>query len=163
MRLSKSKAFSLVELVVVIVIIGIIAAMAIPRLSRGSAGASSSALAGNLSILRNAIHLYSAEHNSTFPAGATIATQLTRFSDAAGGTSATKTATHIYGPYILAIPACPVVSGAGAGNILADAANSPPAVNAIGGEGWVYNPSTGEIIANSSAVDPTTGKAYNTY
>lgn len=158
-------AFSLVELVVVIVIIGIIAAMAIPRLSRGSAGASSSALAGNLSILRNAINLYAAEHNNLFPSGtaAVVADQLSKYSDAAGGVSPTKTATHIYGPYMLAVPTCPVVAGANSNKLLIDTTNSPPAVVTTNGEGWVYNSNTGEIICNSTATDPTTGRAYNTY
>ncbi|GMU84127.1 MAG: prepilin-type N-terminal cleavage/methylation domain-containing protein [Phycisphaerales bacterium] len=157
------RGFSLVELVVVIVIIGIIAAMAIPRLSRGAAGANQSSLGGNLSILRNAINLYAAEHNNTFPSGtgAQVADKLTKYTDAAGD-AGVKTATRIYGPYVLKIPTCPVISGANSATILIDSTNSPPQVNTTNGEGWVYNPNTGEIIANSSATDAD-GKAYNTY
>src|SRR3954464_10361265 len=90
--------FSLIELVIVVVIIGIIAAIAIPRLSRGSAGAADSAVSGNLAVLRNAIDLYATEHNGTYPALATFDTQLTQYTDATGGTSATKDSTHVYGP-----------------------------------------------------------------
>lgn len=161
---TRKSAFSLVELVVVIVIIGIIAAMAIPRLSRGSAGAGQSALAGNLNTIRNAINMYAAEHNNNFPSGtaANIADQFAKFTDASGGTSATKDATHIYGPYLLAVPTDPIVTGANAAKILVDNVNSPPVVITLGGEGWVYNPNTGEFLANSTATDAN-GKAYNSY
>src|SRR5678809_1659153 len=99
-RSSSRKGFSLIELVIVVVIIGIIAAIAIPRLSRGASGAADSALAGNLSVLRNAIDLYATEHGGTFPAQATFEAQLTQFSDASGATATTKTSAAIYGPYI---------------------------------------------------------------
>jgi prepilin-type N-terminal cleavage/methylation domain-containing protein len=146
--------FSLVELVVVIVIIGIIAAMAIPRLSRGTAGASDSALAGNLAIVRNAIHLYAAEHNQNFPTQAKFVEQLTMYTSFTGAESATRDATHRFGPYLMAVPPCPVA-------VAFDAVNSPPSVVADTG-GWIYNPNTGEFLANTNVTDQT-GKAYNTY
>src|SRR5262245_42185590 len=107
-RQDKTHGFSLIELVIVVVIIAIIGAIAIPRLSRGSAGAADSSLVGNLRVLRSAIDLYASEHGGTFPAAATIATQLTQYSDDAGATSATKTGNYIYGPYIRSIPPLPV-------------------------------------------------------
>ena len=154
-------AFSLVELVVVIIIIGIIAAMAIPRLSRGTAGASDAALSGNLALIRAALNHYAAEHANRFPDGTNVVALLTQYSDAAGTPSATKTAVFIYGPYLAAIPPCPVGNKTSPTAIAIDSANSPPAVTG-GSEGWVYNPNTGEFIANSSATDET-GRAYNTY
>jgi prepilin-type N-terminal cleavage/methylation domain-containing protein len=161
---TRKPAFSLVELVVVIVIIGIIAAMAIPRLSRGTAGAGQSALAGNLSTIRNALNMYAAEHGNAYPAGtaAQIADKLTKYSDTAGNTSSTRSSTYQFGPYLLAVPVCPVVSGANAALILVDTTNSPPVVVTTNGEGWVYNSNTGEFLANSTATDAN-GKAYNTY
>lgn len=156
--------FSLVELVVVIVIIGIIAAMAIPRLSRGAAGAGDSVVLGNLSIVRNAINLYAAEHAGKFPGhdSGVMQDHLTKYSSAAGATSSTKSSTYKYGPYLLAIPPCPVGSPTSPTGVLIDSTNSPPQVNTAGGEGWVYNPTTGEFLINSTATDET-GKAYNTY
>jgi prepilin-type N-terminal cleavage/methylation domain-containing protein len=110
---TRRPAFSLVELVIVIVIIGVIAAIAVPRISRGARGASDSSVRGSLAALRNAIDLYAAEHGGNFPAQAGDGTnaagselaflnQLTKFTDAAGAFSATKTATAIYGPYLRA-------------------------------------------------------------
>src|ERR1700761_9198600 len=100
--------FSLIELVIVVVIIAIIGAIAIPRMSRGAQGASDCGVSGDLNILRSAIDLYASEHNSTYPAVATITAQLTQFTDDSGNTSATKDTTHVYGPYLRSIPTLPV-------------------------------------------------------
>src|SRR3954465_3648589 len=104
----RRSAFSLIELVIVMVIIGILAAIAIPRMSQGSAGAAGSALSGSLAVLRNAVDLYATEHGNVFPALATADAQLTLYTDASGGTSASKDATHIYGPYLRKTPPLPL-------------------------------------------------------
>ena len=160
-RRTRTGGFSLVELVVVIVIIGIIAAMAIPRLSRGTAGASDSSLAGNLAIIRNAIHLYAAEHSQNFPTQAKFNEQLTMYTSYAGAESATRDATYRFGPYLMAIPPCPVGDQTDPTAVAFDALNSPPSVLADTG-GWIYNPNTAEFLANTNVTDQT-GKAYNTY
>lgn len=165
-RFLRTRAFSLVELVVVIVILGIIAAIAIPRLSRGASGADVASLQMNLAIIRNALNLYATEHDGQYPPGPTaadVAAQLTQYTDASGATSATKDATHKFGPYLLAVPPCPVGENAGSATILVDTTNSPPKVVITGGEGWVYNPGTGEWIANSDQVDPDSGKKYSAF
>src|SRR5258707_4107356 len=107
--------FSLIELVIVVVIIAIIAAIAIPKMSRGASGAGDAALLQDLSVLRSAGDLYNAEHpgnplGSTNSATATaIETSLTSYSDVTGATtSATKTSTAIYGPYLKSLPTLPV-------------------------------------------------------
>jgi prepilin-type N-terminal cleavage/methylation domain-containing protein len=148
------RAFSLIELVIVVVIIGIIAAIAIPRMSRGAEGASDSALIGNLATLRNAIDLYHTEHEGVYPTAANIVAQLTQYSDINGGTSATKTSTHIYGPYIREIPKMPV-KGDGKGD-------SKIAAAAAADVGWIYTESTGSIVANSAEKDAR-NVAYNSY
>jgi len=159
---ARTKAFSLVELVVVIVIIGIIAAMAIPRLSRGTAGAGDSALAGNLATLRNAINLYAAEHNNTYPTQAKFKEQLTQFTGRTGAESASRDATHPFGPYLMAIPPCPVGSQADPTAVAFDTTAGPiPAPSADTG-GWIYNPGTGEFRANTNATDQNS-KAYSSY
>ena len=149
----RRKAFSLVELVVVVVILGVIAAIAVPRMSRGAAGASDAGLASDLSILRNAIEMYKAEHGGTYPAVATIENQLTLYSNAAGATNASKTGAYIYGPYIAAVPSLKV--GANKGNSGIAAADAA-------GVGWLYVESTGAISANASESDAA-GVAYSSY
>jgi len=143
------RGFSLIELVIVVVIIGIIAAIAIPRLSRGASGAADSALAGNLSVLRNAVDLYATEHGGTFPAinvdstsGVNTIDQLLKYTDATGGVSATKDTTHIFGPYLRKVPAVPTGPNKGASNI----STAPGA-----GVGWIYDPAEGTITANDTA------------
>jgi prepilin-type N-terminal cleavage/methylation domain-containing protein len=164
---TRQPGFSLVELVVVIVIIAILAAIAIPRMSRGSAGAGNSALAANLSLVRTAVNLYAIEHNNAFPGADPndFVGKLTKFTDAGGTVSATKTSTAKYGPYLAAIPPCPVGENAAkttASKVLFDSANSPPVPNPAGGEGWVYNPTTGEFLANTAQSDDG-GKAFKDY
>ena len=150
----KRSAFSLIELVIVVVIIGIIAAIAIPRMSRGAQGANDSALTGNLAILRKAIDLYAAEHNGTFPADASIITQLTQYTDAAGTVSATKTTTCIYGPYMKSIPILTVGANRGQSAFVALQGGATA--------GWVYT--GGVISANCPATEvDVTGTKYNAY
>jgi general secretion pathway protein G len=161
--------FSLIELVIVVVIIGIIAAIAIPRMSRGSQGAADSALAGNLSVLRNAIDLYQTEHQAYPASGAAedqsvFERQLTRYTDASGAGSATqaKTATHVYGPYLRKVPPLPVGTKKGQATVKIAALESElPGVSA---HAWIYYPTTGEIKANllDTEVD-SKGTLYNQY
>ncbi len=138
-RTQRSRGFSLLELVVVVVIIGIIAAVAIPRLSRGAAGAAETALSGDLAVLRNAVDLYAAEHNGTFPALATVEGQLTTYTNDQGTVNATKTTTYIYGPYLVKVPPLPVGVRKNASKISDADANDV---------GWIYNETTGHIRAN---------------
>ena len=165
--ISRDRGFSLIELVIVVVIIAIIGAIAIPRMSRGAAGAAESALVGDLAVLRNAIDLYAVEHGGEFP-GVDPATdafsathcvdQLTQYSDGQGNVSETKTANHIYGPYLRKVPPLPVGANKGE-TAIADANTS--ALGAAGA-GWYYNAETGEVQANSTDTDAT-GDAYSSY
>jgi len=151
----RKRGFSLLELVVVVIIIGIIAAVAIPRMSRGSAGAADSALAGDLAVFRNALDLYSAEHNGAFPTVAVVADALTQYTDSSGDVSATKDTTHIYGPYMRKVPPLPV--GAAKGNTGIAAATGD-------GVGWIFNASTGGIQPNCTATETDqSGKKYTDY
>lgn len=158
------KAFSLVELVIVVVIIGVIAAIAVPRISRGTAGAGDAALRGSLKALRDAIDRYAAEHGGDLPGAnddglgnaaqspEAFINQLTHYSNAAGGVSRAPSALHPFGPYLQRMPPLPVGANSGKSEIAIDSTNSPPLV-VVGTQGWVYNPTTGEIIANSD--DPS--------
>lgn len=152
---STRKGFSLLEVVIVVAIIAILAAIGIPRMSRGAKGASDSALTGDLATLRNAIDLYAAEHTGAFPTAANINTQLTQYTNISGAVSATKTTTHIYGPYMRSIPPLPVGGKKGSSTI-ADA-------NAAG-VGWIYTVTDGSIKANCTDAEvDEANKKYNTY
>ncbi len=149
------RAFSLIELVIVVVILGIIGAVAIPRMSRGAEGASESALVSNLATLRGAIELYAAEHGGTFPSAANFEDELLLYSNASGGTSATKTGAFIYGPYLRAVPALPVGTKQG---------NSGVAAADGAGVGWIYDEDTGAITANCADSEVSgSGRQWNEY
>ncbi len=150
--------FSLVELVIVIVIIGVIAAIAVPRISRGAIGAGASGLRGDLYILRNAIDLYAAEHNGTYPAALTFEGQMTTYTDVAGATSATKTGAFVYGPYLVAVPALKVGEGANNGK-----GENGVAATAAATAGWIYDEDTGVISANAGTAQDPDGVDYTTY
>lgn len=147
--------FSLLEVVIVVAIIAILAAIGIPRMSRGSKGANDSALSGDLAVLRNAVDLYATEHGGTMPTEANINNQLTQYTDPTGATSATKTTTHIYGPYVRSIPPLPVGAKKGKTKIAAADANDV---------GWIYSATGGTVKANTTAGEKDDAdKLYNTY
>ena len=145
----------MLEIVIVVAIMAVLAAIAIPRMGRGSRGAGDSALGANLAVLRNAVDLYAAEHLGTYPAVATFTDQMTQYSDAAGGTAATKDATHIYGPYLRSIPSLPVGAKKTSKGVAAADAD---------GVGWIYNAATGAITANTSGTEKDdANKLYSDY
>lgn len=166
--------FSLVELVIVVVILGVIAAIAIPRLARGVTGAGDSSLRKNLQALRTAIDAYAAEHGGTFPGanadgmggGAetyeAFRNQLTRFSNAAGQCSETGGSSYPFGPYLQQIPVIPVGPNKGNAAVAIDKVNSPPLVTG-GPQGWVYNPLTGQIHANTDRPNETGTRTWDEY
>jgi type II secretory pathway pseudopilin PulG len=142
------------EVVIVVAIIAILAAIGIPRMSRGSRGANDSALSGDLAVLRNAIDLYAAEHGGAFPTAANIYNQLMQYTNASGQNNATKTTTHIYGPYLRTVPPLPV--GAAKGKSAITAAADP-------NSGWIYTEATGAIRANATTEADEAGKLYKDY
>jgi len=146
----RARAFSLVELAIVVVVIGMLAAMVIPRVTNRSNEASVAATDANNALLASAITRYYAEHQGLFPTGSgtQVARRLTGYTDKAGNISSTRTAPYLYGPYLGAIP--PLLVGAKSGNskIAIDSTNSPPASSAGADAGWIYNPSTGQIVPN---------------
>jgi len=153
-RISR-RGFSLIELVIVVVILGIIGAVAIPRMSRGAEGAAESALVSNLATLRGSIELYAAEHGGTFPTAANFSDDMLLFSNAAGGTNATRTGAFIYGPYLRSMPALPVGARQGSRGV-ADSDAS--------GIGWIYIDASGAITANTTGAEVNgAGVAWNTF
>lgn len=138
----------------VVMIISMLSSMAVPRLSRGSVAAADASLAGTLRTVRTAILLYSAEHNGRFPGPgkARARDQFLKYSDISGQPSPVKNGSAVYGPYLAMIPACPLGPNKGSTSLLIDNVNSPPQANTMTGDGWVYNPNTGEFFANVPGV-----------
>jgi general secretion pathway protein G len=153
-RARNNRGFSLLEVVIVVAIIAILAAIGIPRMSRGSAGANDAAVSGNLSVLRNAIDLFSAEHGGAFPTAATCADQLTLYTDVSGTANATKTGGYIYGPYLRGVPPLTVGARKGQSGIAAADANDV---------GWIYDDTTGDIRANTTTETDDAGVLYSDY
>jgi prepilin-type N-terminal cleavage/methylation domain-containing protein len=171
---TESRGFSLIELVIVVVIIGVIAAIAIPRMTSGARGAEEASLKKSLRSLRDAIEMYAGEHRGALPgstadgkgnAGNTAASfenHLVGYSNEAGAVVDVRDADHRFGPYLRKIPPVPVGKNKGSRTVAIDTVNSPPLVT-TGTEGWVYNPSTGQIIANSDDPNAAGTRSYDEY
>lgn len=157
------RGVNLVELLLVVIIIGIIASIAIPRASRGSRITAEPELVNCLAILRMAIEEYAADHEGRFPgtnpdrtAGdpGLFADQLTKFTSITGEVSDIRTTTHRFGPYIhRGVPAVPVGARKGSWQVAIDIDSLMPAVDVSIRAGWIYNPLTGDIIANAEGMD----------
>ena len=154
-----ARGFSVVELVIVVVIIAIVGAIAVPRVSRGAAAAGESALTADLATMRRAVELYTAEHGGVPPkTAAGFVRAMLQFSDVNGKTSPVRTTTHIYGPYLRAIPPVPV--GPNRGNTMVYQGK----VLGTGIQGWHYDTRTGWIRANTKDTEvDSRGTPYNQY
>jgi general secretion pathway protein G len=152
-RNRQRRGFTLVEVLIVVVILGILAATVLPQFTSADNDARESALIQNLQVLRSQIQLYQFEHNGKFPAdgetdGTKVADALLLSSSADGTTG--DPGTLPYGPYIIGqLPANPY-TGARDVRIVTDVAAATPDDDTT--EGWIYNPATGRIKANSTAL-----------
>lgn len=127
--------FTLIELVVVVMILGILVAIAAPKMINITGTATDNAAAQSLTVLRDAIDTYAAQHGGTFPG-----TDEASFK--------TAIAAYLRGPF----PKCPVGPGTpdgiavvNAGTVLAGNGDASPT------KAWKYDYTTGEIIINFSA------------
>ncbi|MDB5322696.1 MAG: putative fimbrial protein [Phycisphaerales bacterium] len=155
--------FSLMELAVVVVSLGVVAAIVGPRMSRGAVASpqqGDQVLVGRLRLLRGALDDYASEHGGRYPAGdaGRVVRQLTEYTDRAGETSPTRTAELRLGPYLREIPALPVGGRRGVA-LLAIVGGSD-----VSAGGWIYNPATGQIRANTEEGEcDGIGRAYSAY
>lgn len=149
------RGFSILELLIVLSILGVAATIIRPRLSRASQSAPTmpnDVLIGDLRSLRSALLSYANDHRGRVPAGDadTVQRQLLHFSDRDGRTSPHRTSTHRLGPYISQLPTLPVGANRGRSEIVVmhnARESSGPDGDPRGG--WLYEPSTGIITANT--------------
>jgi prepilin-type N-terminal cleavage/methylation domain-containing protein len=135
---NRRTGFTLVEVLIVVVIMAVLAATIIPQFSDSARDAKISTAKFNLNTLRTQIQFYSAQHNGAYPS-ATLAELISK-TDASGaiGTGAT----HIYGPYVTAIPDNPFTNS---NKVTAATANPPAAASGATDAGWLYHAASGGL------------------
>jgi len=166
-RREKPRALTLIELLVAAVILGVVAALAIPRLSHAAPRDRAEELRHALAVVRTAIELYYDDHGAYPGAGLENAEEA---SDAfVIQLSADSAASHQenrpsrLGPYLAeSMPSCPVADCAHASRVAvrcgAHELRGDPTLDA----GWIYDPQTGHIIANSTQMDAN-GARFDQY
>jgi len=155
------RGFTLVELLIVVIILAILAAIVVPQFIASTQDAAEAAVDTNLRNLRAAVDLYYQQHgeypsdngdgSNAADSAAAFLTQMTQFTDADGAVSATKDATHRFGPYLRrsSMPVDPVMKV----STLVIATTGTLPVPADGGDpgGWKFDNQAGQIILNHSA------------
>jgi general secretion pathway protein G len=137
-RCKNLRGFTLIELVVVVMILGILAAIAAPRFFGASQQAVDNGLRHSLSVVRNAIDNYSADHPGELPGA-----------DGQELTFKTDLAAYLRGHDF---PTSPV---AAKNNVVRMMSGSGSVAASIGGtattHSWVYHFGTGDFRVNSNA------------
>ena len=131
---ARKAGFTLIEILIVVIILGILAAIVIPQFSSASNDARKSNVQTTAQTLRSQVALYRLQHQDTLPDIGTFWDKMTKFSNAAGATQATKdeTAGFVYGPYMQQIPTNSLNGLSTVGPTVGDA---DPAADC----GWAYD------------------------
>src|SRR5580693_6692249 len=105
---TRSRGFTLVEILIVVIILGILAAIVIPQFTNASSSARTSSIQSLLQTVRSQVELYKIQHNDTPPPLTSMWTELTGPTDTTGDTSTTNNATFTWGPYLQQVPTDPL-------------------------------------------------------
>jgi len=151
------QGFSLLETLVVIVIVAVLAVFVMPEFAAAKTDSRDEQLRDDVRDLREQIRLYRAEHGGLTPgmtadgrvttgSAAMMFDQLMRYTDDAGHTSPTIDSRYPHGPYLADFPVNAVV---GNNRVRIVPPGRPLPRTAVGGEGWVYQPSTGRLRVNA--------------
>jgi len=139
--------FTLVELLIVVIILSILAGVVIPQFNTSTSEATESALMTSLHTLRNAIEVYKVQHSDKYP-GSTADTEAEFKTHLTTKTKKDGTAGGTLGPYLrTGVPKNPV-------NNLSTVKISAT-FTADDTTGWIYDPDTGTIKANSTGAGPS--------
>lgn len=167
------KAFTLLELVIVVVILGVLFAVAVPQLGLASQDSPGKQLRADLRVMRNAIELFYRDHGvlpgvhadgtreGVAGSASAFVSQLTHRTDHDGNVVDSADAAGGFGPYLAAIPPCPVGPHLGSRKVVTIGSGDLDLADA-GEAGWIYNARTGYIWANSKLVDAE-GLRYERY
>lgn len=143
--------FTLVEVLILMVVIAIMAATILPQFTAANDDALEAALRDDLKLLRSQIELYKFQHKGNYPGKGSIYPDdfldaMLLSSDANGTTGPINS--KPFGPYFIGqLPPNPYTGGQKV-RIVDDVSAAVPDDDPI--MGWIYNPKTGKIKANST-------------
>ncbi|MGC9455172.1 MAG: prepilin-type N-terminal cleavage/methylation domain-containing protein [Phycisphaerae bacterium] len=166
----RATAFTLVEILIVVVLLGVLAAVVVPSFSNASQSARCSMLLDNLRIMRTQVQVFKAQHNdvapgypgldnTAAPTEEAFVDHMTMATTVSGDVAAPGTGGYPYGPYLREIPENPV-NGRASVRVLADGDAFP--AEAANTHGYVYQPATGILKADSTGTDEG-GRAFFDY
>jgi general secretion pathway protein G len=131
---TRSRGFTLVEILIVVIILGILAAIVIPQFTNASTEARKNSLLSQIQTLRSQIQLFKLQHNDVLPdLVANQWAQLMSTTDLTGAVNAAGT----FGPYLESIPKNPLNN------------DTTVAAAAGAGVGWIYDVTSGSLTATN--------------
>jgi prepilin-type N-terminal cleavage/methylation domain-containing protein len=159
---------TLVELLIVVIIISLIVAAAVPLFSNASEDSRLVALETDRVRLSDAVERYHHQHghypgsrspldggqvSNVAQAGIAFAEQLTRFSNAAGASSRTRSVEYRFGPYVVTVPRNPFNDQSGVQCDITETDISKAVPTPAAGTGWKFYVKTGRLIPNHEGAE----------